>query len=138
MEGHQEHLKTYINKTVRESTTPTVEGYADHLKDRHTKEIGKVKSEKAIGEKTAKMNEDLRKVDENKEHFQSIFDMHNHLQKAKDQLVHAMGATQKFEHTMGGQKTKPEGYVVVKNNRPTKLVDRAEFSRMNLMGRGRG
>jgi hypothetical protein len=59
--------------------------------------------------------------------------MHHHLQQAKNELVHAMSSHQKFEHHIGGVKTKPEGYVTVRNNRPTKLVDRAEFSRANFL-----
>jgi hypothetical protein len=59
--------------------------------------------------------------------------MHHHLQKAKDTLVHALSANPKFDHHIGGIKTKPEGYVVVRNNRPTKLVDRSEFSRANFL-----
>ena len=61
--------------------------------------------------------------------------MHYHLQSAKDQLVHALSANPKFEHSINGVKSKPEGYVVVRNNRPTKLVDRAEFSRQNFLAR---
>lgn len=132
-EHHQDHLKTYINKTVRENTTPTVKGYSEHLKDKHLKEISKVKTEKAINQKKSAMEGDLAHVEKNKEHFGSILKMHHHLQKAKDQLVHALSSHQKFEHHIGKEKTKPEGYVVVRNNRPTKLVDRAEFSRMNFL-----
>ena len=83
------------------------------------------------------MNADLAHVKKNNDHFQSILDMHHHLQKAKDQLVGALSAKPRFEHTIGGVKTKPEGYVVVRDNRPTKLVDRAEFSRANFAARPR-
>jgi hypothetical protein len=135
--GHDEHLKTYINSTVRDGTKPSVEGYTSHLQQKHLREIAKVKTAKAIGTKTEKMNADLAHVKKNKNHFQSILDMHHHLQKAKDQLVSALSAKPRFEHTIGGVKTKPEGYVVVRNNRPTKLVDRAEFSRANFAARPR-
>ena len=133
--GHQEHLKTYINSTVREGTKPTLEGYSEHLKQKHLKEIAKVKTTKAIGAKTERMNADLAHVKKNKTHLQSLLDMHHHLQQAKDQLVHALSAKPRFEHSINGVKTKPEGYVVVRNNRPTKLVDRAEFSRQNFLAR---
>ena len=63
--------------------------------------------------------------------------MHHHLQAAKDQLVHALSAKPKFEHHIGDQKVKPEGYVVIRNNRPTKFVDRQEFSRANFLARPR-
>lgn len=133
IEGHQEHLKKYINSTVRDNSTPSVSGYVAHLKQSHLKEIGKVKTEKSINQKTDTMNRDLSHVEHNKEHFGNILKMHHHLQKAKDQLVGALSAKPKFEHHIGGLPTKPEGYVVVRNNRPTKLVDRAEFSRANFL-----
>ena len=146
MDGHQDHLKTYINKTVRDGTKPSVEGYTEHLRDQHLKGIAKVKTVKAVGTKTEKMNEDLAHVKKHASKFQSIFDMHHHLQKAKDQLVHTLSANPKFEHSIpepgstkitGGKPTKPEGFVVVKNNRPTKFVDRADFSRANFASRPR-
>jgi len=130
---HGSHLKVYINKTVREGTKPTSAGYHSHLKDRHMKEIGKVKTQKAIDTKSTAMKKDLEHVTKNKAHFDSVLKMHHHLQKAKDELVHAMSSHQKFEHHIGGLKAKPEGYVTVRNNRPTKLVDRAEFSRANFL-----
>lgn len=133
VEPHATHVKTYINKTVRTGETPTVKGYSEHLKDKHMKEIGKVKTQKSIDTKAATMHKDLAHVEKNKEHFGNVLKMHHHLQQAKDQLVHALSAKPKFEHHIGGVKTKPEGYVVVRNNRPTKLVDRAEFSRANFL-----
>ena len=137
MEGHQDHLKTYINKTVRENTKPSVEGYREHLQQHHLKQIAGVKTAKSVGAKTEKMNEALAHVDKHKDKFASILNMHHHLQAAKDQLVHALSAKPKFEHTINGQKVKPEGYVVIRNNRPTKLVDRSEFSRANFLARPR-
>lgn len=135
--GHTEHLKTYINSTVKSGTKPSVEGYAEHLKNHHLKEIAKVKTARAIGSKTDKMNSDLQHIKKNKNHFQAILDMHHHLQAAKDQLVGALSSKPKFEHTIDGKKVKPEGFVVIRNNRPTKLVDRQEFSRANFAARPR-
>ena len=146
IEGHQEHLKTYINKTVREGTKPSVQGYTEHLRDQHLKAIAKVKTAKAVGTKTDKMQEDLAHVKKHSDKFQKILDMHHHLQAAKDQLVHSLSAKPKFEHSIpkpgatkitGGTPAKPEGFVVIRNNRPTKFVDRAEFSRANFAARPR-
>jgi len=146
IDGHQEHLKTYINKTVRDGTKPSVKGYSEHLKDQHLKGIAKVKTVKAIGAKTDKMQQDLAHVEKHSDTFQKILDMHHHLQAAKDQLVHSLSAKPKFEHSIpepgstkitGGKPAKPEGFVVIRNNRPTKFVDRAEFSRANFASRPR-
>ena len=137
LERHSEHLKTYINKTVREGTVPSVEGYSEHLKNKHLAAIAKVKTAKAIGAKTEKMNSDLQHVKDNSEHLKSILAMHHHLQAAKNQLVSVLSSKPKFEHSINGTKVKPEGYVVIRNGRPTKLVDRDEFSRHNFLSRPR-
>jgi hypothetical protein len=48
-----------------------------------------------------------------------------------------MSKNTKYKHTIAGQKVKPEGFVAVRNNRPTKFVDRSEFSRANFLARER-
>lgn len=133
LEGHREHLKTYINKTVRDNSKPSISGYKQHLTDKFTKEATKLKTDKGIQGKMNELHKHTGHVDAHNEHFKSTLDMHHHLQKAKDTLVHALSSKPKFDHHIGGIKTKPEGYVVVRNNRPTKLVDRAEFSRANFL-----
>ena len=80
-------------------------------------------------------NERLTQVNRDKEHFNNVLAMHGHLQKAKDVLTNALSSHSEFDHSIGGKKAKPEGFVVVRNNRPTKFVDRAEFSRANFAPR---
>ena len=58
--------------------------------------------------------------------------MHRHLQKAKDVLTRTMSTNSEFEHSIRGKKAKPEGFVAVRHNRPTKFVDRREFSAANF------
>jgi hypothetical protein len=135
LEPHTEHVKTYINKTVREDTKPTAEGLYDHVKEQHEKGIDKVKTQKAKDQKTQVMNSDLAHIRGNHETINNVFQLHHHLQQAKDVLVNAMSHGQDYEHHTGDKKTKPEGFVAVVNNRPTKLVDRAEFSRNNFLAR---
>ena len=146
IEGHQDHLKTYINRTVREGTKPSVKGYSEHLKEQHLKAIAKVSTAKAVAAKTDLMQKDLDHVKKHSEKFQKVLDMHHHLQAAKDRLVQALSVNPKFEHSIpepgstkitGGKPAKPEGFVVIRNNRPTKFVDRAEFSRANFAARPR-
>ena len=137
VEPHTEHLKTYINKTVKDNSTPTVSGYKEHLTNKFSKEADKLKTEKGKAGKMAELAKHVNHVESNKEHFNSTLAMHHHLQQAKDVLVHAMSSNSKFEHHIGGLKTKPEGFVAVRNNRPTKLVDRKDFSRANFLSRAR-
>ena len=60
--------------------------------------------------------------------------MHQHLAKAKNTLVDTLNKTKgDLSHHIDAQETNPEGYVVHHKNEPTKLVNRAEFSRANLL-----
>ncbi len=137
IEPHSEHLKTYINKTVKDQSTPSVSGYKAHLADKAQKEMDKVKTEKSKAQKHRVLQSQHSHVDSNQEHFQSALNMHHHLQKAKNVLVGALSTHQKFDHHIAGIKTKPEGFVAVRSNRPTKLVDRGDFSRANFLARER-
>lgn len=129
---HTEKLKTYINKTVRTGEKPTVEGYKEHVAQTNQKAADKYKTAAKKAE-VAKSTEDTHAdVDAHQSHFDNLLKMHHHLQSAKDQLVHAFSDQPAYDHHVGKQAVKPEGHVVVINNRPTKLVDRAEFSRLNF------
>lgn len=130
--AHKIPLKTYINSTVRAGTSPNVEGFIDHYTKAHQKGIDKVKTPKAKEAKTVEQQRALQHVLDNKEHFQNTLNLHNHLQKAKDVLTHSLSTTSEFNHHIRGKKSKPEGFVVVRNNRPTKFVDRKDFSAANF------
>lgn len=134
---HTEHLKTYINSTVKDQSTPSIEGYKSHLKNKFVKDISKLKTSKAIDKKNKELKDITGHVNTNKQHFNSLMQMHKHLQNAKNVLVNVMSKNTKYEHSIAGQKAKPEGFVSVRNNRPTKLVDRSEFSRANFLARER-
>ncbi len=130
--GHRIPLKTYINHTVRTGTRPNVEGFLEHYQNAHQKKIDAVKTAKSKEAKTVEMQRALQDVHDNREHFQNMLNLHNHLQKAKDTLTHALSTTAEFDHHIRGKKSKPEGFVVVRGNRPTKFVDRADFSAANF------
>ena len=135
VEPHLDHIKTYINKTVRDGTTPNATDLYDHVQSQHQKEIAKVKTQGAIDRKTLAMNNQLGTLRGHSDTIDKVFQIHHHLQQAKDVHNHAMAASPMFNTTINGQPSKPEGYVAVINNRPTKVVDRAEFSRQNFAAR---
>ena len=138
LQGHTEHMKAYINKTVREGSMPSVEGYKEHLTQHFAKAGEKLKSEAGKQKNTSAMKEHLGNVGSNEGSFKKTFELHHHLQAAKDVLVNTLsGAKHAFHHSIGGNAVKPEGFVASLNNRPTKLVDRAEFSRSNFLARPR-
>lgn len=132
IKGHEIPLKTYINHTVRTGTTPSVNGFIEHYDNSHRKKIDAVKSDKAKAAKTAERDAAIIHTTQNRNHFENILTMHKHLQKAKDVLVNTLSSNAEFDHHIRGKKSKPEGFVVVRHNRPTKLVDRADFSASNF------
>lgn len=137
-EGHEETMKTYINSTVRNDTTPTASGYRDFMFDRLKKEVDKVTSDKAKEAKQQKLFDAMKHIDANKEKFDKSFKIHKHIQAAKNVLVNALaGAKQVYKHTIDGKDVKPEGHVVAIDNRPTKLTDRHEFNKLNFAARPR-
>jgi hypothetical protein len=136
---HDAYIKPYINQTVRDGTNPSVDDYKSSLEGKRDKEVAKVKTEAAKQKKASVYDELINDLNSNKQDYSRAFAIHHHLQKAKDTLVSALGNPTEFEHTVGGKKVKPEGFVSIRNGRPTKLVDRAEFSRLNFANnRGRG
>jgi hypothetical protein len=60
--------------------------------------------------------------------------MHHHLQQAKNVLVKTLNQnTGGLEHHIDSKKTDAEGFVVHHAGEPTKLVNRAEFAKANLL-----
>jgi hypothetical protein len=136
--GDSGHLATYINKTVRDNSTPNVKGFKEHLKAHHDKEVSKVKTEKAQTAKREKGNEELTHVEKNKHHYENLLHAHNHLANAKNHLVKSLETGHSnYEHHIEGKESKPEGFVINHEHNgktePSKLVNRAEFARSNLL-----
>lgn len=136
VEGHSEHLQTYINKTVREGTTPNPAGYKKHLGERLQKDIDKVKTFAAKQKKQDHKDSMTHDVEENKDQFQHLFNAHKHLDKAKNVLLNRLEMSgQNQEHTINGEQAKPEGFVVgYKDGSVSKVVNRSKegFSGQNL------
>lgn len=131
LEAHHAPLKSYLNQSITGGKKPSVEGYKRWSTDKAAKEMEKVKTGTVKAAKLAKHEVGMKVVDKNKQHFQALIDTHRELGAAKDVLVHHLNKSTNFEHHIGENKANPEGFVAVINNRPTKLVDRAEFSTQN-------
>ena len=128
------HLETYINHTVRTDETPSVEGLKKHIQDKFKKVAEKLKTPAAQARKQSEVNQHLDHIDNNEGHYENLLKMHNHLQQAKNILVKNLEKhTGGLEHHINGKKTGPEGFVVNHAGQPTKLVNRAEFAKANLL-----
>lgn len=136
LEKNREHVKTYINNTVRTGETPSPEGLQHHLTSTYGKAIDKLKTTQAKNKKVEELKGHLNHIEVNKEHYKNLFKLHHHLQQAKDALVHVLAKhTGGLEHSVDSQKVKPEGFVVTHEGKPTKLNDRKEFNRLNFLAR---
>ena len=137
--GETGHLSTYINHTVRHDEVPHVKGFQAHLYSQHEKMANKVKTPKAKTEKRTEGEHQIKHVEKNKSAYGHLFSMHHHLHQAKNALVKSLETHEgKYEHHIEGKKSKPEGFVVNHKpeggrEEPTKLVNRAEFAKANLL-----
>lgn len=136
LEGHTDALKTYINSTVKDNTKPSLEGYKSHVGGLYQRKAAALKTAAGKQRHLEAGQQHLAHIDKHENNFKSTLELHKHLQNAKNVLVNALASHTAFGHSVNGQKVKPEGHVVVVNNRPTKLVDRSEFSRLNFASRG--
>lgn len=128
--GHEIHLRTYINHTIRTGQTPSVEGYKAHLSAAHDKKIEGVKTAAAKASKQAAKEADMAHIDKNKEAFARTFQIHHHLQQATNILADSLSrrAHGGYEHEIEGQKADPEGFV----GGGLKVVNRQKFSAANF------
>jgi hypothetical protein len=132
--GHGMNLEAHINDQVRKGGAPSVQGYMDHLTDKHNKDIAKLKTQKTIDARNQAHAALMQHITGNQEHFGRALELHGHLQKAKNVLVGVMAKNNPYTHTVGGVPTGPEGQVVAdKQGNMSKFVDRNEFSRLNFL-----
>ena len=134
----REHVKTYINSTVRNGTSPTVVGLAKHIESKHEAKKALLKSDAGKAKVEAEKKSLLSHVSANKEGFHGTLLVHKHLQDAKHVLVKALTKSDEFEHHIGDKQTGPEGHVAIIGSKPTKLVNRGEggFAAANLNAGG--
>ena len=133
-QGAGNHLETYINHTVRTDEKPTAAGLSKHIENKYKKEASKLKTPAGQARKEQEAKSHIDHIEGNKEHYNNLLKMHNHLQKAKDVLVKNLEShTGGLEHHIDNKPTGPEGFVVHHAGEPTKLVNRKEFAKANLL-----
>jgi hypothetical protein len=136
--GESGHLATYINQTVRDGSTPSADGLQKHIAGKYEKIVSKLKTEKSQNVKLDELSGHLKHIQKNSTHYDNLLKMHSHLANAKNELVKTLESNEgSYEHAIGGVASKPEGFVYNHTHNgvtePTKLVNRAEFARQNLL-----
>jgi hypothetical protein len=132
--GDSGHLATYINHTVRTGEKPTADGLQNHIADKYQKQIDKLKSDAGKARKHTELASHMTHISGNSDHYNHLLKMHGHLQNAKDILTKTLNQHEGgLEHHIGDKRTDPEGFVIHHNGEPSKLVNREEFSKANLL-----
>jgi hypothetical protein len=133
-QGEGGHMAIYINKTVKNSEKPTTRGLQQHIIDKSEAAQSKLKTAAAANKKASETKVEVDHIQKNKEHYDNLLKMHQHLAAAKNSLVTTLNTHPgTLSHHIGATPTAPEGFVVHHENEPTKLVNRAEFSKANLL-----
>lgn len=136
---HGDHLKVYVNHTIRTGEKPTADGYIKHVSGRLKKEVDKVSSESAKVRKQKVHDDVVEHAKKHKATIDTALKLHHHLAAAKDEMTDAMSAHHPLTHKIEGKDAKPEGFVSVVHGSPRKFVKRKEFSAANFANnRGRG
>ena len=129
LSGHEQHLRTYVNSTLDTGEKPNIEGYKSHLTKKWNKEIDKVKTEKAKGQKASQRDASVAHVDTHKDAFNRSFEIHHHMQQATNALADSLNKTAHggIRTEIGGKESGGEGFVA----KGLKIVNRNEFSKAN-------
>jgi hypothetical protein len=141
--GLNDHVQTYLNKTVRQGDNPSVTGLREHIAGRYQKELDRLKTPKAQQNKRNQMHADISAVNDQEQHLKRFLELHRHLQAAKHSLVPALqrGDATGYAYSINNQPSVAEGHVVVTaENRPSKIIDQRPggFSQQNLQKGGFG
>ncbi len=132
--GETGHLATYINHTVRTDEVPTAKGLQKHIANQYKKASAKLKTPAAQSRKESEAKSHLTHIEGNEKHYNNLLKMHHHIQQAKNVLVDTLNQHEGgLEHHIDSKKSKPEGFVVHHAGEPTKLVNRTEFAKANLL-----
>jgi hypothetical protein len=125
---------TNLIKRLKRGDKPSVNGYIKHLERKRDGDTGKTLHE-GSGGKINRYNKLIDHVRQNAKSFNKVFDFHTHIQNAKNALVKGLGNPTEFEHTIDDKPTSPEGFVSIRNGKMTKLNNREDFNRKNLLAR---
>ena len=136
-----QQLKAHANNQVRQGhfdePTKFAQGFVEKYINFMTKEIAKVKQQKTIDAKTAKMVEGVKFIKEHVPGIVAVYDLYLKIIEAKVRIVKKLEQIRQIgtfvETGDGFEVTGEEGFVAVDRiGNALKLVDRLEFSRLNF------
>lgn len=132
-------IKIYANSLVREGNfKPTAKGFINFVRERETKSIEKLKTEKGRERKTQALGIKLKEISNMSSDLNDAFRLQKLLAQVKTLFTRKLSRIDNmpsFIQTDNGfEATSPEGFVVIDHltDKAYKLVDRMEFSRLNF------
>lgn len=135
LKGHEVHMRTYVNHTIRTDAKPSSTGYHNFLADRFERQKEKLKTPMARHKVDMDKSSTLGHVAQHRHEFDRAFAAHHHMQTAVETLhdelaKHGNGG---FHTSMGGKESSGEGYVARGHDRMNKIVKRrGGFSQANF------
>lgn len=135
LKGHEIHMRTYVNHTIRSNESPTHRGYHDFMSNRFDKQKEKLKTPAGQHKVETEKHTTLGHIANQRHAFGHAFAAQHHMQNAVETLhdelaKHGSGG---FHTSMGGKPSSGEGYVAKGHDRLNKIVKRrGGFSQANF------
>ncbi len=131
-----EYILPYVNATINGGLAQfSSKGLALSIETKLDKEIDKLKTERGKQGKQEVKKKLLSFISAYDKQFNEMFGLHNSIAKAKEVLLGKFYALSQFGHFFvddeGIRPTDPEGVVIARSGKVTKLVNRLRFSRQN-------
>jgi hypothetical protein len=119
-EEHQPHFTTYMNRTTRKGTTPSVDGYKAHLEEEGVKKAGTVKTEAAKATHINKFRSMADHVEKNRSAFENTLQINHHLSKGTEHVLKGIKHTD-MDTKIDGKAADTEGVVLLKRDQQRRL-----------------
>jgi len=131
-----EYILPYVNATINGGLAQfSSKGLALSIETKLDKEIQKLKTERGKQGKEEVKKKLLSFIGAYDKQFNEMFGLHNSIAKVKEVLLGKFYALSQFGHFFvddeGIRPTDPEGIVIARSGKVTKLVNRLRFSRQN-------
>lgn len=117
---HQTHFTTYMNRTTRKGTTPSIEGYKTHLLEEGVKKAETVKTAAAKATHINKFKALSEHVENNKEAFKNTLAINHHLSQATEHVLKGIKHTD-MDTKIDGKSSATEGVVLLKRDDKKRL-----------------
>lgn len=126
------HMSTFLNKNIKEGTSPTVEGLHAHIAAIGKKNVDGVKTDAAKARHQAVTDALHDHITNNEHHISNWLQLHHHLEKAKDVIASSLAAADSnISTSVNDKKVAGEGHVISRGGETSKIVNKAGFSALN-------